>query len=166
MSSAKEAWAKKKEALAKPVNMTDMPLIVKLLWKDLNVFSTSWLRDWWVVFKNRHALFSVLLCHPQHPFSWKERLVLITCVMMMGYAIASLAEFALGKGEEIALENAGPDGDSDGEIRKKFEQYKELKETYGAEITLFGSIFVQAFCALCRFEPLLPLHRLSPPLQP
>ena len=104
-SRVKAAIAKKTEALNNPVKMADMPLLVRLLWKNQNVFSKSWLRDWFVVFKNRHAFFSVFLCHPQHPFSWKERFVLILCVLMFGYALATAAEVALTRAEEIALEN-------------------------------------------------------------
>ena len=91
------ARGKVKSALAlnDPVAMVDMPLLVRLLWKGKNVFSRSWLRDWFVVFKNRHAFFSVFLCHPQHPFTWKERFFLIVCVLMMGWALATAAEVAL-----------------------------------------------------------------------
>ena len=142
-SRFKAAIAKKTEALNNPVKMADMPLLVRLLWKNQNVFSKSWLRDWFVVFKNRHAFFSVFLCHPQHPFSWKERSVLITCVMMFGYALATGAEVVLTKAEDIALENAPPDVDA-AQISK---DYRDFKEKNGAAITLFGSIVVQAFCA-------------------
>ena len=142
-SRVKAALTKRKEASEAPVKMSDMPLLVRLLWKNQNVFSKSWLRDWFVVVKNRHAFFSVFLCHPQHPFSWKERSVLITCVMMFGYALATGAEVVLTKAEDIALENAPPDVDA-AQISK---DYRDFKEKNGAAITLFGSIVVQAFCA-------------------
>ena len=141
-SRFKAAIAKKTEALNNPVKMADMPLLVRLLWKNQNVFSKSWLRDWFVVFKNRHAFFSVFLCHPQHPFSWKERFVLILCVLMFGYALATAAEVALTRAEEIALENV-----SDAEATAVSEKYRDFKEKNGPAITLFGSIVVQAFCA-------------------
>jgi len=141
-SRFKAAIAKKTEALNNPVKMADMPLLVRLLWKNQNVFSKSWLRDWFVVFKNRHAFFSVFLCHPQHPFSWKERFVLILCVLMFGYALATAAEVALTRAEEIALENVKGDEE---ETAKAYEKYRDFKDKNGATVTLFGSIIVQAF---------------------
>ena len=140
----KAALSKRKEALENPVKMSDMPLLVRLLWKNQNVFSKSWWRDWFVVFKNRHAFFSVFLCHPQHPFTWRERSVLITCVMMFGYALATAAEVALTRAEEIALENVKGDEDA---TARAYEKYRDFKEKNGPTVTLFGSIFVQAFCA-------------------
>lgn len=122
--------------------MVDMPLLVRLLWKGKNVFSRSWLRDWFVVFKNRHAFFSVFLCHPQHPFTWKERFFLIVCVLMMGWALATAAEVALTRAEEIALENAKGD---DEETARAYERYRDFKDKNGATVTLFGSIIVQSF---------------------
>ena len=141
-SRVKAALTKRKEASEAPVKMSDMPLLVRLLWKNQNVFSKSWLRDWFVVVKNRHAFFSVFLCHPQHPFSWKERSVLITCVMMFGYALATGAEVVLTKAEDIALENAHYEDRVAVSL-----QYRDFKEKNGAAITLFGSLVVQAFCA-------------------
>ena len=157
-SRVKAALAKKKEALDNPVKMTDMPLLVRLLWKNQNVFSKSWLRDWFVVFKNRHAFFSVFLCHPQHPFSWKERFVLILCVLMFGYALATAAEVALTRAEEIALENVKGDEE---ETAKAYEKYRDFKDKNGATVTLFGSIIVQAFCAPAATSNLLPPHAVS-----
>jgi len=138
----KAALSKRKEALKNPVKMSDMPLLVRLLWKNQNVFSKSWWRDWFVVFKNRHAFFSVFLCHPQHPFTWRERSVLITCVMMFGYALATAEEVALTRAEEIALENVKGDEDA---TARAYEKYRDFKEKNGPTVTLFGSIFVQAF---------------------
>ena len=156
-SRVKAALTKRKEASEAPVKMSDMPLLVRLLWKNQNVFSKSWLRDWFVVVKNRHAFFSVFLCHPQHPFTWKERSVLITCVMMFGYALATVAEVALTKAEDIALENA-----EDSKAAEISEQYRDFKEKNGPTVTLFGSIFVQAFCAspAAASNPLAPARSL------
>ena len=150
------ARGKVKSALAlnEPVAMVDMPLLVRLLWKGKNVFSRSWLRDWFVVFKNRHAFFSVFLCHPQHPFTWKERFFLIVCVLMMGWALATAAEVALTRAEEIALENAKGD---DEETARAYERYRDFKDKNGATVTLFGSIIVQSFCA----RPAAPASSLS-----
>ena len=152
------ARGKVKSALAlnDPVAMVDMPLLVRLLWKGKNVFSRSWLRDWFVVFKNRHAFFSVFLCHPQHPFTWKERFFLIVCVLMMGWALATAAEVALTRAEEIALENAKGD---DEETARAYERYRDFKDKNGATVTLFGSIIVQSFCA----RPAAPASSLLPP---
>ena len=152
------ARGKVKSALAlnEPVAMVDMPLLVRLLWKGKNVFSRSWLRDWFVVFKNRHAFFSVFLCHPQHPFTWKERFFLIVCVLMMGWALATAAEVALTRAEEIALENAKGD---DEETARAYERYRDFKDKNGATVTLFGSIIVQSFCA----RPAAPASSLLPP---
>ena len=94
--------------------------------------------------------------HPQHPFTWKERFFLIVCVLMMGWALATAAEVALTRAEEIALENAKGD---DEETARAYERYRDFKDKNGATVTLFGSIIVQSFCA----RPAAPASSLLPP---
>jgi hypothetical protein len=63
---------------------------------------------------------------------------------MFGYALATAAEVALTRAEEIALEKYKGDEE---ETAKAYEKYKDFKDKNGATVTLFGSIIVQGFCA-------------------
>jgi len=103
MSTLKQMWdqATKEES----EKVTELPLIVRMLWSDRFVFSKSVLRDWWVVQKNRHIFFSMLLSHTKHPFSRKERVCMVLALLMFGYFIAGGVSLIMRVSEDVAMSN-------------------------------------------------------------
>jgi hypothetical protein len=112
MSKLKEMWDQTKlkqmwdqATQEESVEVKELPLIVRMLWSDRFVFSKSVLRDWWVVQKNRHIFFSMLLSHPSHPFSRRERICMVLALLMFGYFIAGGVSLIMRVSEDVAMSN-------------------------------------------------------------
>ena len=103
MGMLKKMW--KDATKSESVELWERPLIARMLWKDRFVFSNSVFRDWWVVQKNRHIFFSMLLSHPLHPFSRRERICMVLALMMFGYVLAAGFELLLSEFETTAMAN-------------------------------------------------------------
>ena len=103
MGKLKDMW--KEATKSESVELWERPLIARMLWKDRFVFSNSVFRDWWVVQKNRHIFFSMLLSHPLHPFSRRERICMVLALMMFGYVLAAGFELLLSETEAVLKNN-------------------------------------------------------------
>ena len=78
-----------------------MGLLGNSLKRDLVEGRTAWNRgflgDFWFVLCNSHPLLSIVLCHKDHPFSKKERLVVQFCTLSMSFFISSLVNDDAGE---------------------------------------------------------------------
>ena len=66
----------------------DLPEEVQKLWFGKVTYSKSFLRDFWLVVKNKHILLSCAFTHPLHPYSKTERILVLLCTLLCGFGVA------------------------------------------------------------------------------
>lgn len=76
----------------------ERPLALLVMRQDLKekrVWHDDWKKDFIVMIRNEHGLFSVCYSHPDHPFSRRDRGCILLSVVMMNFGFAMFWTYTL-----------------------------------------------------------------------